>query len=356
MSTKKRKGRRKYAPHVPHLVRQRGKNRYWTGWLEGKEFNLHTADAQEAQRRLDALAGERSRAEDDGETNQKTPLTELAARYIEHIQPPRNTPKTSKTYANRILTFVTRAETLGVHQASEVSFKFMSDFVRERAKSGVSGTTINRDVAPVKRMFDFGKREGLLASNPFNHPDFKELRMREARPRPNSVTLSLELVDRFISRAHEMLHLGYAALFEVTAGSAIRVDEARHLDHADLDTTGGYLGVTPKKNWTTKNYRYRTIPVSKATLAAAAKFIANRHEVRLDDKATWTAIKTVCEAMGVKPFTMHDLRRFWGSAMHANGASLKQVSVLLGHSGVAVTERYLRVLDGQVVAHAFLPR
>ena len=41
-------------------------------------------------------------------------------------------------------------------------------------------------------------------------------------------------------------------------------------------------------------------------------------------------------------FSMHDLRRAWASAMHHNGAPLKQVSVWLGHAEVATTERSLR--------------
>ena len=104
-----------------------------------------------------------------------------------------------------------------------------------------------------------------------------------------------------------------------------------------------------------ESYRHRTVPVSKRTLAAAREFIRHRDDVRLDDKATWTAIHKVCDVLELKPFSMHDLRRFWGSALHANGASLKRVSVLLGHSDVRVTERYLRVLDGHLVGHDLLP-
>ena len=52
---------------------------------------------------------------------------------------------------------------------------------------------------------------------------------------------------------------------------------------------------------------------------------------------------------------MHDLRRAWASAMHANGASLKAVSVWLGHSSVTVTERYIRIFS-TVGGHEFLPR
>ena len=53
---------------------------------------------------------------------------------------------------------------------------------------------------------------------------------------------------------------------------------------------------------------------------------------------------------------MHDLRRAWASAMHAKGASLKQISAWLGHSSVQVTERYIRLLADADSGHAYLPR
>jgi integrase len=42
--------------------------------------------------------------------------------------------------------------------------------------------------------------------------------------------------------------------------------------------------------------------------------------------------------------------------MHANGASIKQVSVWLGHSSIQVTERYIRAFRAESTGHEFLPR
>ncbi len=44
------------------------------------------------------------------------------------------------------------------------------------------------------------------------------------------------------------------------------------------------------------------------------------------------------------------------SAVHQKGASLKQVSVWLGHADVQTTERYIRVFLTQSSGHEFLPR
>ena len=76
----------------------------------------------------------------------------------------------------------------------------------------------------------------------------------------------------------------------------------------------------------------------------------------LDDKTVWLEIKRIRKLVELPHFTMHDLRRAWASAMHANGASLKQISVWLGHSATLVTERYVRLLPDADSGHAYLPR
>jgi hypothetical protein len=118
----------------------------------------------------------------------------------------------------------------------------------------------------------------------------------------------------------------------------------------------GIPTITPKKKWTTKGYRYRDIPVSKNTAKAALAFVKTRDTVLLDDKSVWNEIQRVRAATKLPKFSIHDLRRAWASAVHANGASIKQVSVWLGHSTIEVTERYIRVFQTDSTGHEFLPR
>ena len=69
----------------------------------------------------------------------------------------------------------------------------------------------------------------------------------------------------------------------------------------------------------------------------------------------WLAAKTVYESAGIRKFTPHDLRRAWATALYARGMPLKQVSVLLGHCAVSVTERYIRVTETESSGHEYLP-
>ncbi len=350
--------RKKYIRGAPHLFRQRGKSKFWSGLLEGREVALGTADAAVAQRKLFELAAERERTARAPEAAPEPLVTELAARYSEHLCPPRVTKKTAASYHSRITMFVDWCETKGVVTTNEVTFKLMAEYVRTRSAK-VKARTVNRDLMPVRRMFAFGKREGLIASNPFRGEDFEELKLREPQPNPSAITLSPDQVDEVVRVAKALLAPGHASLIALVAGSGIRIDEARHLDAVNVEVVGneqGVLVVTPKEGWQPKNYRCRRVPVSKATREAALEFVKTKGSVRLDDKATWEAIRKVREHLGLPRFSIHDLRRAWASALHARGMPLKRVSVLLGHSGIAVTERYIRLFETESTGHEFLHR
>jgi integrase len=356
--------KRKYTLGQPHLLRRRGKNKFWTGWIDGREISLATADRVEAQQKLDELANqpcpaaaaaERGGAEERAPAAEAPLLSALALLYAVHCQPPRHTKKTAGSYAYRIASFVEAMEKKKIRRADEVTFTVMSTHVRARSAE-VSAATVNRDLTPVRAMFAFAKREGHIQRNPFKHEDFASLKYREPRPKPNALALSPEQVDIFLAKAEEISSPAYAALFRLTAGSAIRIDEARHVDIVDVDAGRRILTITPKRNWTSKGYRYRDIPISERTVAATRAFVAARKQIALDDKTVWKEVQRVRKAAGLPKFSMHDLRRAWASAVHANGASLKQVSVWLGHADVQTTERYIRVFATQETGHTFLPR
>lgn len=356
--------KRKYTLGQPHLLRRRGKNKFWTGWHEGREVALGTADRVEAQQKLDELThqprtetapAERGGVEERPATAEAPLLSALALLYAEHCKPPRHTKKTAGSYAYRIAAFVEAMEKKRITRTDQVTFRVMSVHVRERSDD-VSAATVNRDLTPLRALFAFAKREGHIQRNPFKHEDFDALKYREPRPKPNALALSPEQVDSFLEKAEEISRPAYTALFRLTAGSAIRIDEARHLDAIDVDVARRILTITPKRNWTSKGYRYREIPISERTVAAMKDFVASREQIALDDKTVWKEIQRVRKAAGLPKFSMHDLRRAWASAMHANGASLKQVSVWLGHADVQTTERYIRVFSTLETGHSFLPR
>lgn len=86
-----RRRRRNHPPHVAHLSRQRGAQKFWYGFLDGAEVALGTADAVTAQQRLDELAAKRRDAARTSEAVASPLLSVVAAKFAEHVHAWRRT-------------------------------------------------------------------------------------------------------------------------------------------------------------------------------------------------------------------------------------------------------------------------
>ena len=71
---------------------------------------------------------------------------------------------------------------------------------------------------------------------------------------------------------------------------------------------------------------------------------------RLGEKVVWQMLKGYVAGAGLPDIAPHDLRRTAAKLCRAAGGGLEQIQLLLGHSSVQTTERYLGTK--QDLAHA----
>ncbi|MGA8025788.1 MAG: tyrosine-type recombinase/integrase [Bryobacteraceae bacterium] len=72
--------------------------------------------------------------------------------------------------------------------------------------------------------------------------------------------------------------------------------------------------------------------------------------LRMSEKVVWQTLKRYVESAGLPDIAPHDLRRTTAKLCRAAGGELEQIQLLLGHSSVLTTERYLGTK--QNLAHA----
>ena len=107
-----------------------------------------------------------------------------------------------------------------------------------------------------------------------------------------------------------------------------------------------------------KHHRVRTVPMPTWTKVAidawATKVgVTERHVFRpvnrgdrvvgdaISEKIIWQLLRPYAAAVGVAGIAPHDLRRTTAKLCRAAGGELEQIQLLLGHSSVQTTERYL---------------
>ncbi len=308
----------------------------WYGYIdrEHKDISLGTEDEAEAQAKLAELlddGGLRALAEG------RKPLAQLFAEYRDRSR----TNHTRKTaYENdlnggRVLAWL---EARGITSAGEISKQTIEDYKSARRFQKRSAARINRELQTWKSAMKMAveQREA--------HRSILDafVKLREPRPLPHRIGLTKAEIVRFL-RGEK--HPGYRAMFRVAVGSGLRDDELRHMDESDIRPP--HLIVTPKPGWPTKGHRHRSIPVTKATLAAARLFMKHRDAMKLEAKTVWKRVQAARKAAKIrKHFSLHDLRRAFASHALASGYRLEQISRWLGHADLVTTQRYLRVVDG----------
>jgi integrase len=116
-----------------------------------------------------------------------------------------------------------------------------------------------------------------------------------------------------------------------------------------------------------KHNRVRTVPMPTWTKTAidmwtSAAAVTEGHlfrpinrgdqvfGTRLSEKVVWQMLKTYIVGSGLPDIAPHDLRRTTAKLCRAAGGELEQIQLLLGHSSVQTTERYLGTK--QDLAHA----
>jgi site-specific recombinase XerD len=154
------------------------------------------------------------------------------------------------------------------------------------------------------------------------------------------------------------------AMFAVLLGCGLRRSEVaaltvRHVQQCDnrwciVDLIGkhGRVRTIPMPAWVKNAIDAWT---AAATVTEGHLFRpVNRGDqvrgLRMSEKVVWQLLKPYAVAAGVPGIAPHDTRRTFVKLCRAAGGELEQIQLLLGHSSVQTTERYLGTK--QDLAHA----
>jgi integrase/recombinase XerD len=145
------------------------------------------------------------------------------------------------------------------------------------------------------------------------------------------------------------------AMLELLYASGLRISEAANARLENFDAEEGVLRVTGKGNKT------RLVPVGRKAREALAAYLAmerpkliKRHtgsEIFLSERGTrlttariWQIVKRIGRHSGVdKNIYPHLLRHSFATHLLGNGADLRIIQEMLGHSDISTTQVYTHV-------------
>ncbi len=193
-----------------------------------------------------------------------------------------------------------------------------------------------------------------LANDWIQKDPFVGIKFREEPTEPEFLTL--EEVDRIYNCNPESKRLEVIKdMFLMSAFTGLAFTDISQLteDHIVTDNDGNKWIRKPRQ----KTKQMSNIPLLDVPLAIIEKYQgdkkATKKGVLLPIPCNQVMnrylkeIATICKIN--KPLTMHPARHTYATLCLSQGVSLKNVSKMLGHASVKMTERYARVLDSSIM-------
>ncbi|MBN9054461.1 MAG: site-specific tyrosine recombinase XerD [Rhizobiales bacterium] len=231
------------------------------------------------------------------------------------------------------------------------------------ARQGFAASSQARRLSALRQFFKFLYGEGLRGDDPTGILDAP----KKGRSLPK--TLSVDDVTRLIARAeteaaepggNPLLKRRMHLLVELLYATGMRVSELVSLPASVLAQTGRFLVVRGKGN------KERMVPLSRAAVSAleaygemlaaeigddpaagAFLFPAQSKEGHLPRQVFARDLKALAGRAGIRASSLspHVLRHAFASHLLQNGADLRAVQELLGHSDISTTQIYTHVLE-----------
>ena len=228
-------------------------------------------------------------------------------------------------------------------------------FVLHLREREYAPTTVARKIAAVKSFCHFLEQEGMLSEDPTQ--DIDSPRVTKYLPRAASVGEIERLLAQLSGDSPSALR--DRAMLELLYATGMRVSELVSLNESDINLEddvvqcrgkGGKQRVIPfggKARESVVQY----MSTGRSPLLAArlhdALFL-NHHGERLTRQGFWLIIKSYAKQAGIDKITPHTLRHSFATHLLSNGADLRSVQELLGHSSIATTQVYTHVADGRL--------
>jgi integrase/recombinase XerC len=217
---------------------------------------------------------------------------------------------------------------------------------------GLTSVSIRRKLASVRSLFHFLAREGTVPTNVARL--VKTPKAPKKVPTVASAEQTNTLVDA-VAQGQEELERPHperdAVIFELLYGCGVRVSELVGMNLDDFDRSEQWIRVRGKGR------KERQVPYGSKAALALAKYLAvrsgtpdekalllNHQGKRLSARGAHGIVKFYARMVaGDSSLHPHSLRHAFATHLLSDGADLRAIQELLGHSQLSTTQKYTQV-------------
>lgn len=266
--------------------------------------------------------------------------------YLTNVK--RASKNTIASYRRDLIKLKNYLTDTGCEDIVEITSTNLNSYILMIEKQGMSTATVSRNIASIKAFFLYLLKQGILKEDPSDM--LKPPKIEKKAP----MVLTVEEVSLLLEQPNGLSpkEIRDKAMLEMLYATGIRVSELISLKVQDVNLSMNFLRCHD-------NNKDRIIPFTNETKEALENYLKNaRPAICKNDQdilftncqgapmtrqGFWKIIKYYSAKAGIKKdITPHTIRHSFAMHLVNNGADLKSVQEMLGHSDISTTQIYMK--------------
>jgi len=262
---------------------------------------------------------------------------------------------TLQSYRRDIEQYITYLNEMKIHNIANTNKTTVIAYLLHLQKKGRATSTISRNLASIRSFYQYLTKSGVINSDPTE--DLESPKVEKKLPQ----ILSTKEVELLLEQPKCDDLKGYRdkAMLELLYATGIRVSELICLNVSDVNLEMGFIRCN-------KGNKERMIPIGSLSIQALNEYLTKSRNLliqRSDEKALfvnvngkrltrqgfWKIIKQYKNQAKInKDITPHTLRHSFAAHLLENGADLKSIQEMLGHSDISSTQVYAQIAKNRI--------
>ena len=281
-------------------------------------------------------------------------MVEYVDKYIDYlIEVKKSSGNTISSYKRDLLKMCKYFDNNGIAEVRDLNSTDLSLYISTLDKQGMSSATISRNIASIKSFFMY-----LFKNKVVNEDCVDKLKAPKIDKKVPEI-LSIEEINLLLNQPSDRSNkeIRDKAMLELLYATGLRVSELVSIRLEDVNLTLNYI-LCKDQN------KERVIPIENAAKYALENYIKNARPDMCGDsdllftnlkgekmtrQGFWKLIKSYAKKAGIdKDITPHMIRHSFAAHLVTNGADLKAVQEMLGHSDISTTQIYLKSRQSKI--------
>ncbi|MDE5909120.1 MAG: site-specific tyrosine recombinase XerD [Lachnospiraceae bacterium] len=273
--------------------------------------------------------------------------------YLHNIR--KTSENTEMSYRRDLMKVRNYMEEQGIKDVRKITSTNLNSYILYLEKNKFSSATISRNIASLKAFYHYMYKEGMVSE------DVAEMlhapKIEKKMPEILSTQEIVRLLDQPSGDTHKEIR--DKAMLELLYATGIRVTELITLKQKDVNLHMGYLICRDAG-------KERVIPFGNEAKSALVRYLGGTRAAMISDvdseylfvncsgqpmsrQGFWKLIKYYAKKAGItEEITPHTLRHSFAAHLVENGADLRSVQEMLGHSDISTTQIYANMNHNRI--------